>query len=433
MTAILSPFGSGGGYQPWQFHVAPLGGGADDTANVQAAITSAVTYMANNRGYAEVILDPALYTLSSALSNAGNGNSQLRLPTIGTNVAGNILNIRTTSGNGGTNPMFGSTVPQLSGCILKSTLTGQANDATFGPPNILGGPYNGFSYGTGNYTNITVIIDGITCSVPFEASGPTMAGLFLGSCARAELQSYAYIPNATVATLNATEPTNFWVTGCYLPYPLNNDLCVIGSYAAYGAKNGLYATSHLAANRIACLYCHTGLLVVVDSDGHGIGVNNLSIELCTNAIEQGGSSFASPIWANLDCEQIAYYGTGYHLLDTGNQLAGTVHLNTLGGGGSAVLVNGAANVEVIAANQARGIATPPAVPATTVALKNPFWRHATVNLTSGGGAVTAIAVNGTATGLTLGVTGTVEVRVPSGATITLTYAAAAPTWTWNLD
>src|SRR5262249_49944092 len=76
---------------------------------------------------------------------------------------------------------------------------------------------------------------------------------------------------------------------------------------------------------------------------------------------------------------------------------------------------------------------PPAVPLPTVALQNPYWRPAPVYITSGGAAVSAIAVNGTATGLTLGTTGTVMVRVPSGASITLTYASTAPTWAWDLD
>ena len=73
------------------------------------------------------------------------------------------------------------------------------------------------------------------------------------------------------------------------------------------------------------------------------------------------------------------------------------------------------------------------MPATTVAATNTAYRDATVYVTSGGGTVTVIKVDGTATGLTLAVTGTVTARVPSGGTIALTYAAAAPTWVWVLD
>lgn len=67
----------------------------------------------------------------------------------------------------------------------------------------------------------------------------------------------------------------------------------------------------------------------------------------------------------------------------------------------------------------------PAVPVSTVALANPFPYDCTVYVT--GGAVTVIAVKGVATGLTSG-----AVRVPAGATITLTYTAP-PTWAWVGD
>lgn len=67
----------------------------------------------------------------------------------------------------------------------------------------------------------------------------------------------------------------------------------------------------------------------------------------------------------------------------------------------------------------------PAVPATTVAYTNNFGSDAAVFIT--GGTVTAIAIGGTATGLTSG-----SFRVPSGQTITLTYSVA-PTWAWFLD
>ena len=69
--------------------------------------------------------------------------------------------------------------------------------------------------------------------------------------------------------------------------------------------------------------------------------------------------------------------------------------------------------------------TAPSIPATTVALTNPYPFAATVYLT--GGTVSAVAVAGTATGLTAG-----TFRVPANATITLTYTVA-PTWTWFLE
>lgn len=69
-----------------------------------------------------------------------------------------------------------------------------------------------------------------------------------------------------------------------------------------------------------------------------------------------------------------------------------------------------------------GPQTAPTIPASGTALKNPFPFDTTVYVA--GGTVTAIAVGGTATGLTSG-----AVFVPAEETITLTYSAA-PTWVW---
>ncbi len=68
------------------------------------------------------------------------------------------------------------------------------------------------------------------------------------------------------------------------------------------------------------------------------------------------------------------------------------------------------------------VGTSPSLPASTVAFTNPYNVDAMVYVT--GGTVTAVAVNGTATGLTSG-----AFRVSAGATITLTYSVA-PTWKW---
>lgn len=67
----------------------------------------------------------------------------------------------------------------------------------------------------------------------------------------------------------------------------------------------------------------------------------------------------------------------------------------------------------------------PAVPASGTAQTNTSGTDCTVYVT--GGTVTAVAVNGIATGLTAG-----AFRVPAGQTITLTYTAA-PTWVWVGD
>ena len=66
--------------------------------------------------------------------------------------------------------------------------------------------------------------------------------------------------------------------------------------------------------------------------------------------------------------------------------------------------------------------TAPTVPATTVALTNPFLTDCIVYIT--GGTVTVIAVGGVTTGLTSG-----TFIVEAQKTIAITYSAV-PSWVW---
>lgn len=69
-----------------------------------------------------------------------------------------------------------------------------------------------------------------------------------------------------------------------------------------------------------------------------------------------------------------------------------------------------------------GVLSGPTVPASAVPVTNPWGIPATITIS--GGTVSAIAINGTATGLTDG-----TVRLGPGQTITLTYSVA-PSWVW---
>jgi hypothetical protein len=120
----------------------------------------------------------------------------------------------------------------------------------------------------------------------------------------------------------------------------------------------------------------------------------------------------------IDIESI----TGSLLSDASNKASGTIPFRTLNGNMGSI--DGGANARVLNASLVAGPKTAPGVPSSTVALLNPFYRDAAVSVA--GGTVTAIAVGGTATGLTSGM-----VIVPTGKTITLTYSSA-PTWTWVL-
>jgi hypothetical protein len=75
-----------------------------------------------------------------------------------------------------------------------------------------------------------------------------------------------------------------------------------------------------------------------------------------------------------------------------------------------------------------GVLGPPVVPATTVALLNPYSVDCTVYIQPNGATISAISIAGTATGATSG-----AFRVPAGQTITLAYTVATPSWVWIGD
>lgn len=93
-------------------------------------------------------------------------------------------------------------------------------------------------------------------------------------------------------------------------------------------------------------------------------------------------------------------------------------------GGPRLSGNATTAIQVNATNYAAPPANvaAPAVPASTVALTSPFGLDARVYVN--GGTVTAVALDGVATGQIAG-----AFIVPAGGTITLTYTVA-PTWTW---
>ena len=75
----------------------------------------------------------------------------------------------------------------------------------------------------------------------------------------------------------------------------------------------------------------------------------------------------------------------------------------------------------------QGLNTPPSIPATTVAITNPFPFDCEVHIIAG--TITVITVGGSTTGLSSNASG-VTVQVKAGQTIAMTYSVAPTSWTW---
>jgi len=410
--------------QPYIFNVKDYGakgdGATDDTATINAAVTAATAYATANGSYAEVFFPSGVYQLSGATTKGGStsGNAQIPLPVVGTGTPKLVLVFRGAV-EATAFPHWNQTVSQKSGVVLNSTLTGQTVDGSWGAPSIIGGPTPQGGYGSSSalFNNVQIVISGITVMAPLD---PTVIAFDFRGMAQATIINAAALCNATPSQMNSTTPSHSWATGVFMPQNLNNDNSYIGSFSCEGFYYGVAAGEHVSALRIACVYCVVGIFVQADGNGgHGSSITYASIEACQIGIQVfSGSSFPVPFEVGLlDAEAI----TTAHIQDTDNALGGLIHVHD---NANPIIIQGAGNVEIIVPKQPRGHVAAPSVPGSTTPQQNTFWRHAAVTVS--GGTVTAIAVDGTATGITSG-----TVIVPSGKSITLTYSSA-PTWNWVL-
>jgi hypothetical protein len=277
------------------------------------------------------------------------------------------------------------------------------------------------------FSNLHVVIDGITVLAPQD---PSLVGVDLRGAAQASVLDLATMINAGPAAINPFTGghvgSNGLGVGLMMPAPGNNAVCDIGVYSCEGWNCAITLAEHVVAQRILALYCDTAIFVALAQ--HGIATNHASAidYLCAEGVNKvidattgaSNQAFALDI-AACDTE---ISDTGTHILDANSNLRGEIRWHDYQA--TAPRVSGARHVRIINTASKRGNVAAPALPATTVELVNPFWRDAAVAIA--GGTVTAILVDGVATGLTSG-----TVIVPAGKGITVNYSVA-PTWKWTL-
>lgn len=405
-------------------------GSTDDTSAINACIAAAYNAgVANGTYYAEIFFPPARYKVDGALTQGGStlGNALIPLPVVSATSQKFTLVLRGTESAAGMWHWQQTTVQ--TGCAaLVTTVTG-TNHGTYGEASVIGGPTPAQGYGRGGtFSNLYVVIDGLHIVVPTD---PHICGVDLAGVANDDVRDLSVKVNATPATV--TLATQSWQFGLRQPDNDNNDLCLIGTYTTEGMNYGVVTNEHTVARNIAAIYCLAGVEHGRGGDtAHGALIDYLSVESCNVGLGAISGGFPNKIDVRLlDWEGGTGAFAGFAVVnDSTDRLLGSVRVTTVGtathlqSGTGSFHVNGGANFRVYDDTRQHGAATAPAVPATTVALKNPFYRDAAVNIT--GGTVTVIAVDGVTTGLTSG-----TVVLPTGKNITLTYSAA-PTWVWTV-
>lgn len=423
-------------YMPWEFSVEAYGakgdGITDDVAAINTAMAAGYAWATgpDGHGYFELVFKPTTYLLAGAPTTGGttHGSAQIPLPVVAQTAQKVTLVLRGSREQTGLYHWL-QTTPQRAGTVLRSTWDAGNTEPATGEVSVIGGPTPHFMGDPPSaWDNILVVIDGISVEVP---TAPNICGFDFRTCAE------AYVKNAGVLALSAITgapaiPPARWAFGLAMPVTANNAKCDIGYYSAEGLTYGLIVYEHVQASSVRLVNCYDGLLSWSSSGfPHGNIFTYAMIENCTQLVALVGSVGKLEI-STLDVE----WASGAIITDTcAAPSHGTINIRSNGTdgdtlntamntGGTAVVGTG---LRIVNLDQKTGSVTAPALPATGVAFKNPFWRDATVTVT--GGVVTSIAVDGVAQGVTSG-----PVSVPSGKTVTLAFSdGTALAWKWVLQ
>lgn len=401
--------------------------GSDSSADYNACVTAAVAYAQSNEGFAE-ILHSGFYGFASAptLGGATEGNAYVPLPLISTTDRKVTLTFR-GPGSAGALAHWQQLSPQAVGGGLVCLDGSGTVDVTYGPTALIGGPVNGYG-STSLFSNMMVVLDGISAVVPYNAP---CAGFDFFGVAEVEVLDAGVFPLAIVPSggsnpvptqTTPTAFTNFGYFGLRMPITTNNAVQDVILFRCEGVVNGIRPSEHTRILSTHIINCYAGL---VPYQGTGamadrIHVISATIENCVHAIAAVDAAGAT---VRLDVDHLETETINSNLVaDSDGLFQGYLRVAMYAQTISPSNVDTGAGFSIYDLKQGNGAQTAPSVPASTTALTNPFYRDAAVSVS--GGTVTEIAVDGTATGLTAG-----TIIVPTGSAVTLTYSSA-PSWTW---
>lgn len=416
--------------------------GTDDTAAINSAVTAASTYAQANQFKAQVVFGAKFYCLASGPTQTGNGsstptfNSQIPLPfPAAAGTTQKLILEFVGTGNGSHPQYFQGTIPSVTGTCLVSMVLAPASGgvAPFGAQSVLGGPTGSFGF-TGGFANVKPVVTGIVfvCGALSQQIAMDFRFCSAADVDRTSCQAFSSVlGNApALGSLPALMTTSNSI-GLYMPTTGNNADSNVGWYACEGFGFGVAFAEHFNAQWLILVYTNIGMFVNQANTPvqHGASILIASVEASNIAIQANNTGGSNQFVVNiglLDCEVI----NTWHVDDVNGAFNGGMYLGTEA---NAPLIHGAANVRIVYSNQARGhMASPPAVPASGSSATLVYRDASVVVHTGAGVTVSAVTIDGTATGLTMAASSSLAVQVPSGKTIALTYAGGTPTWDWWL-
>lgn len=420
---------------------APFIYGTDDAPAINAAINAAYSFGTTYNQKAQVVFEPLNYMLGALTQTTAPNkyNTHIPIPFTGQYAEKFVLDL-VGVGDASEPDYWETSVPSLSGTCLVSASFMSTVSATFGQQSIIGGPTDNTGLSPGNVANVLVNIIGITIVAPFNAG---QIGYDFRQLAQANLPNASYLPFAGVnysgqaisgPALGSGIVTNGNSVGLIMPLPGNNDNCNIGFFTAEGAAVGISVSEHTTAQRLALIYCGTGINVFGAGGAavHGVTILYASVEASGTALAAGAGLLQSPIFIGLlDTEVIATSD----ITDTANGLTGVVYWADFER--TTMNVTGAAGLTIVNTRLPPGPwSGAPAAPGTAVTQRNTAYRAATIYLSATTG-ITAVTVGPaagtqTTTGLAAGSAVTTQVRVPSGHWYSVTYTGTL-TAKWVLE
>jgi hypothetical protein len=271
---------------------------------------------------------------------------------------------------------------------LSNTILGEIDDCSFNGAAITGAS-TGILLGGANITTIRLRDCNFKCAGNFTAIRATVTGeidatvldgITLDGIGNAN-PAVALIDFSTAALVRGLDISGVW-TG-------DMGAGSTGGLIHAGLVRGLKVTGSFLAGSAAA--AQTGITTLANSDGVEISGNEL-LQLATGLV------IFTPV-TNIDV--------------TRNRNTATAP---------------------IAGYVPGGVIASPAVPASGVNATNNTGGYVTVHiLANGAGAITAVTISASATGLACAAGGIITCRVGPGQTISITYPGAAPTWTWFRD
>jgi hypothetical protein len=315
--------------------------GSDDTAALQAAITTMSTAAAGR-----IVAPAGIYIFGGALQTTGIGtpgpayNAQVTLPNVAPGIAANVLMIEGDRPAGGDYFQLLGSEPPRYGTIFFSTGSGSGTRPCF-----IGGP----QLGANTMSALNFYLRNITLRT---VTNPTISLLDLLKVGNAALEYVTLDVGRNPDEL--PQPTTTTSTGVYMPGQFNNCRNVMRSVYIMGFYCGAHLSEHADIDDLTIQSCYHA--VELDKAYHisfiarmgmwacpyGIYVNDsCNIHIAALGIEHGSADVSPPAWFALVAD----------IYDPGNNLKGIVcHHAEIAAAGQTfeLIVNGGARVTTFA-------------------------------------------------------------------------------------